>query len=39
MSEAATTPELDFAPDALRQKYRAESDKRVRADAMNNTLR
>jgi cation diffusion facilitator CzcD-associated flavoprotein CzcO len=29
---AATLPAIDFAPDALRAKYRAERDKRVRAD-------
>jgi cyclohexanone monooxygenase len=32
MSESVTTDGLDFDPDALREKYRIERDKRLRAD-------
>jgi cyclohexanone monooxygenase len=32
VSPVEAAPELDFDPDALRQKYRAERDKRLRAD-------
>ena len=30
--QASTDEQLDFDPDALRAKYRAERDKRLRAD-------
>lgn len=32
MSVVETTPDIDFDPDALREKYREERDKRIRAD-------
>ncbi len=35
MTTAEPAPKIDFDPDALREKYRAERDKRLRADGNN----